>query len=89
MVPGIEVQVEPPASRAARAWTRDDALIELLRGRLMFSGPVTAAALAAPLGLTGPDVETALLALEGQGVILRGRFRDCGGRGARRKGPAE
>ena len=54
VVPGIEVQVEPPASRAARAWTRDDALVELLRGRLMFSGPVTAAALAAPLGLTGP-----------------------------------
>ena len=74
VLPGIEVQVEPPASRAARAWTRDDALVEILRGRLMFSGPVTAAALAAPLGLTGPDVETALLALEGQGVILRGRF---------------
>ena len=74
VVPGIDVQVEPPASRAARAWTRDDALVELLRGRLMFSGPVTAAALAAPLGLTGPDVDTALLALEGQGVILRGRF---------------
>ena len=74
VLPGIEVQVEPPASRAARSWTRDDALVEILRGRLMFSGPVTAAALAAPLGLTGPDVETALLALEGQGVILRGRF---------------
>ena len=40
----------------------------------MFSGPVTAATLAAPLGLTGPDVDTALLALESQGVILRGRF---------------
>ena len=74
VVPGIEVQVEPPAARAARPWTRDDALIELLRGRLMFSGPITAAALAAPLGLGGPDLETALLALEGQGVILRGQF---------------
>ena len=74
VLPGIDVQVEPPASRAARSWTRDDALVEILRGRLMFSGPITAAALAAPLGLTGPDVEAALLALEGQGVILRGRF---------------
>jgi ATP-dependent Lhr-like helicase len=74
IVPGIEVQVDPPAGRAARAWARSDALVELLRGRLMFSGPVTAAALAAPLGLGGPDVEAALLALEGQGVILRGRF---------------
>ena len=74
VLPGIEVQVEPPASRAARSWTRDDALVEILRGRLMFSGPITAAALAAPLGLSGPDVDAALLALEGQGVILRGRF---------------
>jgi ATP-dependent helicase Lhr and Lhr-like helicase len=74
VVPEIDVQVEPPASRAARAWTRDDALVELLRGRLMFSGPVTAATLAAPLGLAASDADGALLTLEGQGVILRGRF---------------
>ncbi len=86
VVPGIDVQVEPPASRAARAWTREDALVELLRGRLMFSGPVTADALAAPLGLTGNDVDGALLTLEGQGAILRGRFSSSsGGSGAERR----
>jgi ATP-dependent Lhr-like helicase len=92
VVPGIEVQVEPPAARAARGWTRDDALVELLRGRVMFSGPVTAAALAAPLGLGGSDVEAALLTLECQGVILRGRFSSffSGGSGAeRRHSPGE
>ncbi len=86
VVPGIDVQVEPPPSRAARPWTRDDALVELLRGRLMFSGPVTAATLAAPLGLTGPDVDTALLTLEGQGVILRGRFSPSGSGGGGAQG---
>ena len=74
VVPGVEVQVEPPPSRAARTWTRDDALVELLRGRLMFSGPITAHALAAPLGLAGSDADAALLTLEGQGLILRGHF---------------
>jgi ATP-dependent Lhr-like helicase len=93
--PDIEVQVEAPAARAARGWTRDDALMELLRGRLMFSGPVTAAGLSAPLGLGGPDIEAALLALEGQGVILRGQFSppraEPGGplRATRAVGPGE
>ena len=35
----------------ARDWSRDDALVEILRGRLEGLGPVTASALAAPLGL--------------------------------------
>jgi ATP-dependent Lhr-like helicase len=74
VLPAIGVDVAPPPSRTARAWGRDDALVELLRGRLMFSGPVTAAALAAPLGLEPADADAALLTLEGQGVILRGRF---------------
>jgi ATP-dependent Lhr-like helicase len=89
VVPGIETRVEPPAARAARAWTRDDALVELLRGRLMFSGPVTAAALAAPLGVGAADVATALLALEGQGVILRGRFSPSSESGSGAERPAE
>jgi ATP-dependent Lhr-like helicase len=74
VLPGIDVQVEAPPSRAARNWTRDDALVELLRGRLMFSGPITASALAAPLGLTASEADAALLTLESQGLILRGRF---------------
>jgi ATP-dependent helicase Lhr and Lhr-like helicase len=74
VLPGVAVDAAAPPARAAREWTRDDALVELLRGRLMFSGPVTAADLVAPLGLGSADGESALLALEGQGVVLRGHF---------------
>src|SRR6185503_1879095 len=69
----LDPPVSPPASRA-RAWTRADALVELLRGRFTIVGPVTAAALASSLSVTVADVDAALLALEGEGVILRGRF---------------
>ena len=54
--------------------TADDALRELLRGRLEGLGPVTAPQLAAPLGLPLTSIEAALLALEGEGFVLRGRY---------------
>jgi len=66
--------VDPPASRAAREWTRDVALAELLRGRLAIVGPTTAAALAGAIGVAESDAEAALLALEAEGVVLRGSF---------------
>ena len=53
---------------------RDAALAELLRARLGCLGPVTAARLACDLGLTAVDVEVALVALEAEGCVLRGRF---------------
>ena len=53
---------------------RDAALAELLRARLGCLGPVTAARLAADLGLTAIDVEVALVGLEAEGCVLRGRF---------------
>lgn len=55
-------------------WDVDEARVELLRGRMGGLGPVTAAMLAASLGLARADVELALLALEGEGGVLRGRF---------------
>lgn len=54
--------------------TADVALRELLRGRLEGLGPITAAQLAAPLGLPLTRIEAALLALEGEGFVLRGRY---------------
>ena len=57
-------------------------LKELLRGRLGILGPATTADLAAPLGMTGDDVHAALAALEGEGVVLRGRFTPAGATGA-------
>jgi ATP-dependent Lhr-like helicase len=70
----LEPPISAPPSRAARTWTRAEAMVELLRGRLAVSGPATAAALASSLGLPDADVDEALLALEGEGVVLRGNF---------------
>src|SRR5205823_4428662 len=44
------------------------------RGRLEGLGPVTEAALAAPLGLAPSDIAAALAALQTEGFALRGRF---------------
>ena len=69
----LEPPLSAPPSRQ-RDWSREAAVIELLRGRLCIAGPVTAEALAAPLDIDRRDAEAALLALESEGVILRGRF---------------
>jgi ATP-dependent Lhr-like helicase len=53
---------------------REAAVRELLRGRLGIVGPTTVTALAESLGVGKPEVEQALTALEGEGVVLRGRF---------------
>ncbi|HET7752945.1 MAG TPA: DEAD/DEAH box helicase [Anaeromyxobacteraceae bacterium] len=63
-----------PPGRAARAWERADALVEVLRGRLAIVGPTTSAALARWLALSEGDVYAALLRLEAEGVVLRGAF---------------
>ena len=58
----------------ARAPEREAALRELLRARLGALGPVTAGALAAPLGLALEEIEPALLQLQAEGSVLQGRF---------------
>ena len=70
----VHPSLQIPASRLATIWTRDDAITELLRGRLTVTGPVTAAALAAPLGISAKEADAALVRLEADGVVLRGRF---------------
>ncbi len=57
-----------------REWSRDEALVEILRGRLEGLGPVGQAALAAPLGLQPGEISGTLAALEAEGFTLRGRF---------------
>ncbi len=56
--------------------TAEDALREILRGRLELLGPVTAEALAAPLGIDVGRVELALMMLEGEGSVMRGQFTE-------------
>jgi ATP-dependent Lhr-like helicase len=74
--PGIVLtpSIEPPLSRAGRAWTRETAIVELLRGRLSIIGPTTARELATSLGVDEAETNAALLTLESEGVVLRGTF---------------
>ena len=66
--------IDPPQEFAARVWTREDALVEIVRGRLEGLGPVTADALAQPMQLPAADVECALTRLIVEGVVMRGTF---------------
>ena len=66
-------QVAPPERETARNWTREDAIRELVRGRLEVVGPTTAADIAGALGLPQIDVDFALGALEHEGFAMRGR----------------
>ncbi len=70
----LEPTIAPPADQAQAVWSADQALVEIIRGRLEGLGPATQTALAAPLGLEPDALNAALLALEAEGSILRGRF---------------
>ena len=71
--PDAKFEVAPP-DIPSRSASRDDALLSMVNGWMMHSGPTTAAALSYLLGLGAADVEQALLRLEVGGSILRGNF---------------
>ncbi|MBV8373389.1 MAG: DEAD/DEAH box helicase [Candidatus Eremiobacteraeota bacterium] len=52
-----------------------DAIVEIVRGWLECSGPMTVAELAQRLALDSETVAAAVLRLESEGQVLRGRFR--------------
>src|SRR6266571_1338920 len=74
--PGVrcEPALSVPERDRAKVWTREDAVRELVRGRLEAVGPTTAADVAGSLGVAVADVDFALGALEREGFVLRGRF---------------
>jgi ATP-dependent Lhr-like helicase len=69
---GTRLRVDGQQDRDALL--REDAIRELLRGRLAITGPVTASQLASSLDIADSDADVAVAALEGEGVILRGHF---------------
>ncbi|HUP50825.1 MAG TPA: DEAD/DEAH box helicase, partial [Thermoanaerobaculia bacterium] len=75
--PALTTRLIAPASRL-RDWAREDAIVELIRGRMTITGPITAKELAASLDITEQDVDTALLKLESEGAVLRGAFTHIG-----------
>jgi ATP-dependent Lhr-like helicase len=66
--------LEAPRESATRTWSPEEALTEIVRGRLEGLGPVTAGELAAAGALPADRVEGALARLEAEGFALRGRF---------------
>jgi len=62
------------SSNRAEVETPEAGATEIVRGWLECSGPLTAAALAHKLSMSSDAVESALLALEHEGQVLRGRF---------------
>jgi ATP-dependent helicase Lhr and Lhr-like helicase len=69
-----EPPIAAPDVLAAVTWTSDDALVEILRGRLEGVGPTITGALAASMGVPALEIEAALARLEGEGFVMRGRF---------------
>jgi ATP-dependent Lhr-like helicase len=66
----------PPDIACARTWSREEAITELVRNRLQGLGPVTVRDLAETLGLDASDIGVALVELESEGFVLRGRFTE-------------
>ena len=66
--------IATPSPYAERQWSADEALVELVRARLEGSGPITIDGLARTLGLATTAVHAALVTLEVEGFVLRGRF---------------
>lgn len=70
----MQPPIAAPAEYAAQTWTREDALLELVRRRLGGLGPVTVNGLAPSLHVDTGDVEQALLRLQSEGYVMQGRF---------------
>ncbi len=69
-----EPALAAPAALAGQEWSRETALMEIVRGRLEGLGPVTETQLATSLGAAREDIAAALAGLEAEGFAMRGRF---------------
>ncbi len=63
-----------PESIRGKTWERADAIRELVRGRMEVCGPITVGELTDTLVLQRSEIDAALLALEAEGFVLRGKF---------------
>jgi ATP-dependent helicase Lhr and Lhr-like helicase len=71
---GVDPELIVPDSMRGKTWERANAIRELVRGRMEVCGPITVAALSDILILQRSDIDAALLALEAEGFVLRGKF---------------
>ena len=74
----LEPPIVAPESVSRTTWTFEEALVEIIRGRLEGLGPVTVEQLVTSSGLNKLEIETALLRLEAEGFVIRGKFTPGG-----------
>ena len=72
--PLFEPPIVAPESISRTTWSSEEALVEIVRGRLEGLGPVTVNSLVESSGLNKLEIETALLRLESEGFVIRGKF---------------
>ena len=72
----LDPPITAPPDKASRLWQREQAITDLVRGRLQSLGPVTSRELAGSLALTPAEIGVALIELESEGFVLRGRFTE-------------
>ena len=70
----LEPPIVAPESVSRTNWSPEEALVEIVRGRLEGLGPVTVEQLIESSGLSKLEIETALLRLEAEGFVIRGKF---------------
>lgn len=75
----LDPPVELPLAFNESAGSPEEALGKIVQGWLEVSGPITAGELSARLGIPAAKVDTALIALESAGVVLRGQFTESRG----------
>jgi ATP-dependent helicase Lhr and Lhr-like helicase len=71
----LEPELNAPESALRQTLERADAIRELVRGRMEVAGPATTGELMASLSLSRSQIDAALLALEAEGFVLRGKFQ--------------
>ena len=69
----FEPNVAVPAEHR-KTLSRDEAIVELVRGRLEGLGPVTLSAIATSFALPESDIAAALASLQTEGFAMRGQF---------------
>jgi ATP-dependent Lhr-like helicase len=70
----VDPTLTAPEFERKRRWERTDAVRELVRGRMEVIGPTTTGELTRFYQLPASEIDGALLALEGEGFVLRGKF---------------
>ena len=67
-------EIQIPERRIEQLPSKENALVEIIRGRLEALGPVRAISLAETMGIPTSNIEQALIALENEGFVFRGHF---------------